>query len=360
MSLVPPESPFHTFRRLWKRAPVWRLSGMFAAVLTLFFVLFSHKASSPATSVSAVTSGHASYLPQPSGDRSNSGGSGGSSQTAGSPTAAQDVNQQTAKALNPQTSPALPAVPAKVHTANLSLAVPSAAPTASGDIDNALGGRSFSGSVSVDGYKVPLPAGNWIILSSAHYKSPSATGEFVFLGQVKNKRLIGGARVTALRSSGQSGSGFPPTLKGCVGVNHVDLYVAAEAMDANGHQSCWLVDSFFTPPLQQWADRAVKINALDRAAAGDLAAKGVTYPQDFIRLRMTRTETWGLLEVAYLVSPETAGIKSDDVISLADTDWTRENISRYPEKIAYVEKMKQWGTQFWPRFKAAFDEGATK
>jgi hypothetical protein len=327
---------------LWQRAPIWRLSGLSAAVLTLIFVLFFHAA--PNQSVPAHTSGQASYVSQPAV---------GVSAAPPSIAAASTVNS------NPAHQSALPSAP-PARTASLSLATPGNSSNAAGDLDNALGGRTYSGSVNVDGYKVPLPVGKWVILSSAHYKSPRAAGELVFLGQVKSKRLVGGARIAALHTLGKAGAGFPPKLNGCFGVNHVDLYVVSEAMDANGHQSCWLVDSFFTPPLQQWADRATRIDALERAAGGDLAAKGVTYPQDFVRVRMTRTEAWGLLEVAYLFNPEVASIKSNDAISKADTDWDRGNISRYSEKLAYIEKMKQWATQFWPVFKAAFATGTPK
>ena len=345
MSSITPEGPFRTFRRLWQRAPIWRLSGMSAAVLTLVFVLFFHAA--PNQSAPAHTSGQASYVSQ---------AATGAPAAPQSVAAASTVNSNLAT----QPAPALPSAPPKIRTASLSLATPGNSSNASGDLDNALGGRTYTGSVNVDGYKVPLPGGKWVILSSAHYKSLHAAGERVFLGQVKNKRLLGGVRITALHAVGQPGAGFPPKLSGCFGVNHIDLYVVSEATDANGHQSCWLVDSFFTPPLQQWADRATKIDALDRAAGGDLAAKGVTYPQDLVRIRITRTESWGLLEVSYLFSPEVAGIKSNDAISAADTDWDRGNISRYPEKLAYIEKMKQWAAQFWPVFKVAFATGTPK
>ncbi|RDS81466.1 hypothetical protein DWU99_17520 [Dyella psychrodurans] len=246
-----------------------------------------------------------------------------------------------------------------MQTASLSLATPGHA-TKPGELDSALGGRSYSGSVNVDGYKVPLPAGNWVILSSAHYKSPQAMGELVFLGQVRNMQLVGGARVTALHTVNPPVAGFPPKLSGCNGEDRIDLYAAPEATDPDGHQACWLINSFFTPPLRQWADSTVKIDRLDRAVGGDLAAKGVSYSQDFLRIRMTRTEKWGVLEVSYLFSPDAAGIKSNDAISAADTDWTRANIGRYPEKLAYLEKMKQWANQFWPGFKAAFNTGSPK
>jgi hypothetical protein len=346
-----PESPFQTFKRLWKRAPIWRLCGMSAAVFTLMFVLFFNRTTPQPASTSASTAGQASYQPEPVSKPSND---------VSSAVAPPVANAASVAGPPSAVVPSKPAVPPKPQTANLSLATPGNASGKAGDLDNALGGRSYSGSVNVDGYKVPLPAGSWVILSNAHYKSPHATGELVFLGQVKNKRLVGGARITALHTAGSAGEGFPPKLSGCSEANHIDLYVVPEAMDANGHQSCWLINSFFTPPLQQWADRATKIDVLDRAAGGDLAAKGVTYPQDFVRIRMTRTESWGVLEVAYLFSPDTAGIKSNEAISAADTDWAHTNISRYPEKLAYVDKMKQWATQFWPGFKSGFDTGAPR
>jgi len=333
---------------------------MFAAVLTLLFALFFQEKPNPAAPASTTASGQASYSSQSTDALSGNASSGQSSALSAATTGNGPAVGASTAGANSQVPPASPSAPQKVQTANLSLATPNNSHSAAGDLDDALGGRSYSGSVNVDGYKVPLPAGNWVILSNARYQSPHATGELVFLGRIKNRRLVGGARVTALHTVGQPGNGFPPKLSGCAGVNHIDLYVNPEAMDDNGHQSCWLIDSYFTPPLQQWADRAVRIDTLDRAVGGDLAAKGVTYPQDFVRIRMTRTENWGFLEVAYLFSPETAGIKSNEAISGADADWARVNLSRYPEKVAYVETLKQWATQFWPRFKAAFDEGVPK
>jgi hypothetical protein len=128
-----------------------------------------------------------------------------------------------------------------------------------------------------------------------------------------------------------------------------------DQMVSHGHQACWTIRTVYATPWSQWADRAVKLATLDRAAAGDMTAKGVTYPQDFLALTFTRTETWGLLEVMYLFSPDAEGLKSNSVLSLSESDWTPAHIGRYPDKVAYVEKMKAWGTTFWPRFKLAFD-----
>ncbi len=89
------------------------------------------------------------------------------------------------------------------------------------------------------------------------------------------------------------------------------------------HQACWTIrNSVFATPWSKWADRAVKIVSLDRAAAGDMTAKGVTFPQDFMGLTFTRTEKWGLLEVMYLFSPDADGISSNTALAVGEADWT--------------------------------------
>jgi hypothetical protein len=314
---------------------------MSATVLGLVGVLFFHGSTSKPAQAPAAASGQATYTPQAAPDISK-GVASVPSPAAAASTASSPASQAPA--------------PANAAIAHLSLATPGNT-SAPGALDNALGGRTFSGAINVDGYKVPLPAGSWIILASAHYKSPQGIGQLVFLGQVRNMRLVGAARVTALHTVNPPSDAFPPKLSGCYGQNPDSLYVEPDSMGPGKHQSCWLISSFFTPPLQQWANPAMKIDKLDRAVGGDLAGKGIHTPQDFVKIRMTRTETWGVLEVSYLFSPETAGIKSNHANSIADTDWTRPHIGHYPEKLAYIEKMKQWAMQFWPGFKAGFDAG---
>jgi hypothetical protein len=343
------ESPFQTFKRLWSQAPLWRSAGIGAAVLTLMFILFFHAAPQPSASTSATA--QASYVPAPAATVAQSSPSAASSNAP--------VNAASAAGATPQSPATTSSARGNPQTANLSLATPGNSQTPPGQLNKAMGGHSYSGSLHFDGFDVPLPAGNWVVLSSGHVKTPKLTGELVFLGEIKNQRLVGAVRMSALRAIAMPGDGFQ-ALKGCSESNVEALYVSPEAIVPNAHQSCWLIDGFFTTPLQAWADRANKIPGLERAAAGDLAAKGVTYPQDFVRVRMTRAEKWGLLEVAYIFSPEIEGIKSDDVISLMDSDWAATNISRFPEKVAYVNKLKQWAKQMWPTFKSSFDKGAPK
>ena len=223
-------------------------------------------------------------------------------------------------------------------------------------MNNALAGRRYSGVMRVDGYEVPLPAGEWLLLSNLRFKLPTATGEQLFLGRVQNHRLMGAMQITAARSNDVPGAGFAK-VPGCA--DHIENanHVVNEGVEDHGHEACWVMDHMFMSPLEAWADRSKKIPQLLRAAAGDLAAKGITYPQDMISLRLTRAEIWGLLEVRYIFNPEEDRIQSATTATYADSDWQPGTVDRYPEKMAYLEKLRQWGDVFWPRFKTAFDDG---
>jgi hypothetical protein len=242
------------------------------------------------------------------------------------------------------------------RTAQLSLATPGASHAAS-DINDALAGRRYTGSLRVDGFSVALPPGDWLLLANLRFKTTTATGEQLFLGRVKSHRLMGAVQITAARSNDAPGAGFRK-VPGCDAHSDAVSYVNNEGVQENGHQACWIIDSMFLSPLEAWADRSKKLPPLLRMGAGDLAAKGVTYPQDMVSARFSRAETWGLLEVRYDFNPEEDRIQSSAAATMADSDWWPSNVQRHAEKVAYLDKIRQWGDGFWPRFKGAFDDGA--
>ncbi|MCX4162861.1 MULTISPECIES: hypothetical protein [Paraburkholderia] len=242
-------------------------------------------------------------------------------------------------------------------TAAISMAVPGAAakPDISG-LDGALLGRTYRQVIPVEGFNVPLPPGQWAVLANSTARTRGASGMAYFLGRIEHKRLVGAIRLFALHSNDQPGAGFPAA-NACTTGNPDLNYLYLDSVTAFDHQGCWLINHYFTPPLQQWADRAIKISSLDRAAAGDLAAKGVTYPQDMVNVRFTRAETWGLLEVSYMFDPEVEGISSNTALSARESDWHATNAPRFSAKVAYLAKLQSWGEEFWPKFQQAFGSG---
>jgi hypothetical protein len=221
-------------------------------------------------------------------------------------------------------------------------------------LNSAMAGHSYHGTFLADGFNVPLPSGDWLLLANFNFKMPHAAGENFYLGKIERLTLTGVVRITAARSTDETGAGFPEA-RGCTSEAANNNFTLNEQVVAYGHQACWLIQNYFTTPMQRWGDRALKLPLLERAAAGDLAAKGVSYPQDMISVRFTRAEISGLLEVAYIFSPEAEHIGSTAAATYSDSEWHQGNIQRFPQKLAYVEKLKRWAEGFWPRFKSAFD-----
>ncbi len=125
-----------------------------------------------------------------------------------------------------------------------------------------------------------------------------------FLGRIERKTLTGAVIIYALKSNTSPGAGFE-AFKGCSDPNAA--HVANDGMTPFDHQACWSIHNLFTPPWQQWGNREAKMSNLTRSAAGDMAAKGVTYPQDFVAVQFYRAEKWGMLDASYLFSPESEG-----------------------------------------------------
>jgi hypothetical protein len=269
--------------------------------------------------------------------------------------APEPVRPPTQSRVATQSPPVVP--PAPATNASVSLGGPSNGRALEPlGLDAALVGRTYSGSIDVNGFNLPLPPGKWAILANTRVGTPKAPGTGLFLAHIEHRYLVGGVRVFAVRSVDKPGAGFP-LIRGCVSGSPRFNYVSMEAATPYDHQGCWTMFNYFTLPMQQWADRGAKIAPLDRVAAGDLAAKGVTYAQDLMDVQFNRTEKWGAMQADYLLSPDSEGIKSTDVVSFTDSDWYASNISRFPEKVAYVGRLKEWAQDFWPRFKSAFDQG---
>jgi hypothetical protein len=276
----------------------------------------------------------------------------GASPAATSPTGAPPTGGTPAAASRAPQHPSAPVA------ATLQLARPEAAgATGLSGIDPALMGRTYQHEMLMDGFKVPLPPGDWVVLASSTIKvikHPENTGMNYFLGQIEHARLTAAMIVIALRSGTQPQTGYEEWER-CTSPTNISS--VAEDMTPFGHQACWIMHTMFAAWWQQWADKAVKMGNLERAAAGDMAAKGVSYPQDLIAVHFFRAETWGLLEVSYLFSPEHDHIASNVVPTLRDSDWFGASVQKYPEKLAYIDKLKHWGEAHWPQFKAAFDAG---
>lgn len=345
-------------KQLWKRAPLWRMSIYGCLLCTLLAIVYSprHAARPPALTAMA---GDASYIAPPEDKSVERATSLTSPQKPLGTTHAQSSTVLASS--NAKTPPSTSHAPQK---AQLSLAIPGDLTPSDGGIsgiDPALLGRTYHESISADGFQLPLPKGEWAILAHGTVKNnrdPNNTGTTYFLGHIEHKILASAIIVTAMRSESSPPSGFE-AFEPCSKPDD-NIFTNNDAMVAFGHQACWFSRTFFTPPWQQWADKAVNLNYLVRAAAGDLSAKGVNYAQDYVVVQFYRAEDWGKLQATYLFNPEQDHILSNVAMTEQDSDWSVPRLKHSPEKLAYVSHLKSWAEKFWPAFQRSFDSGRTQ
>jgi hypothetical protein len=196
-----------------------------------------------------------------------------------------------------------------------------------------------------------LPQGHWVMLASASINNPKASGRGYVLARVLNKHLVGEIIVHAMRA--KQGKSLLPA----EALSQFHGLYKSDECDLRNPQKCLLLYNLFTGQWAQWGDGSVKLNSLTRAAIGNMAAKGISYPQDLIIVHFIRVERWGSLDIAYAFNPETEHISSSEVISNLDTEWAPVNIKRFPDKTAYIEKLRKWGDSTWAQFEAIFDGG---
>lgn len=271
------------------------------------------------------------------------------------PTAASTV----AAAAAPNTAQAPAVVPAPApQTATLSLA-PQGNGNGGTGIDSALIGHLYSGTVVAAGYTVPLPDGKWALLANGRLTRKSGPpGVIYYLGKIEHKKLMGAAIIYALKDPGATIDANTYSVSpGCARKSASYLVKTSHDGDNALPNNCWYVDQYFAGEMQHWADKGYHMDNLVRAAAGDLAAKGVELPQDLPFVRYLFAEKTGLLYAEFKFNPEADGITSPIVPDFLDSDWAPANIGRHPEKVAYQVKLKAWGESFYLRMRDAFTNG---
>jgi len=342
-------------RALWTRAPWWRVAVSLAGILTLLAILFPpwlpgpHKAGlkpKPAEPVAA-------YSPPPV--------------PAQAPLAAREPMQPAAPAPADQkkhakSTPPAPEADASPKAVSMNLAPPDAglAKSQSAKTESQAGaetpiymGKLFSGFFPAAGRKLPLPPGSWVVLADLRTGPQSST---YFLAKIENKRLVGA--VTFFFDSFREGVQYRPAAE-CT--DPANLYAAVESNQDSrdgGSQAYWTIRGIFATVWGRWADRGTRMDPVIRSAAGEMEVQQITLPQDLVQVKFLRVELWGRVLGNCYFSPELERISSKTVSNWMESEWSYLNYEKYPEKVAYIDRLKEWGQAWWPKFKGAAGPGA--
>jgi hypothetical protein len=90
-------------------------------------------------------------------------------------------------------------------------------------------------------------------------------------------------------------------------------------------------------------------DALDRAIAG-----GVKLPLTSIFVRFGVSDGRSFTSMRVHFSPELEGFEPPRNATWSANDWHRDRLQLDPKKIAYIEKIKAWGENWFPKVKAGF------
>ena len=214
-----------------------------------------------------------------------------------------------------------------------------------------------SGTVSLAGFTVHLPPGEWELVTKAGAHSETSKGEFYVLAQMTDNHLNRAIILRAQKSTGSPGAGFDLYKICSEQYSNINYVNTSEGMKDHDHQACWMIYDLFSPEVIKEAMVDYSQRSDISFAFRDLISKNIQVFQDYMSVFYYRAEKWGELEAIYLNSPEAENISSSRASSQLESDWSSINIWKFPEKRVYVERLKDSAGKNWASFKEDFLSG---
>lgn len=221
----------------------------------------------------------------------------------------------------------------------------SACQTTQGRINEYPSGKVVRSTIEVDTMQIPLPEGEWIVAGTEQYNNNVRTpiGRLVLL-QLDKKKVKMAVYVTA--SLGYGGGGY--VIKSTCERRDM-LHVQKVANYGGGEQDCWWIKH--VQPRFTSSDLSKKAFA---EADQFMKSRGLTMPLNAIDVGYRFASESRLLDVDYYVNPEVEGIAPSVHAARATSDWHRDRLAVDPAKVAYVEKLKTWGAEWYEKVRLGF------
>ena len=318
-----------TWRILWRRAPAWRMSLLAAVVCSALFFIFpprtGHRPMPPPLGVSGTPATFTPTLPPltvpPTGRNTPP--------LAGPPVAGV-----------PQPVPSPSAVTQGASLRVIASSAPNAAPAIPGTPTGeqiSLMGKTFTGRLPYLGRQLPLPPGTWTVVAQVFPSAHGDGSEGTALAEHVNARLVGLTVFTGTGPQARGGTGYRPFTQ-CQ--RTALTVVVVHANEEFGVQNCWTINH--NTGTDAWSAKGA--HPLMRAAAGALQVTAVAIPETLLSVYYRLADKQGFLNVLYYFNPEREGIRTRPTATWEESDWHRDYIARYPDKVAYVQRLKAWAT----------------
>ena len=191
--------------------------------------------------------------------------------------------------------------------------------------------------------QIPLPEGEWVLTGLEETFSDEYNERMlgVYLVRVENDVLAGAVSFKlpdGIPMYGWSSSRF------CDRENI--LFIETKANYDGGDVDCWGINHNLLFSSRKPAGKAQTIDFL--------LARGIVVPLTFISMEYRRADPSKFVWSSYLVNPNVEGISPDASNSWRDSEWHHQSIVNYPEKVAYIERLKSWGREWKAKVDAGF------
>ena len=206
-------------------------------------------------------------------------------------------------------------------------------------------GRTFSSVVPFLGRQLPLPGGVWKVVAYVHGGTGEGRSRAIFLARVTEGKLLAASAFI----------GSEPTAEPPIGYRQYSQCMRKQLVHAEVHvnddfglQECWTINHNDSNAWRNTQD------ALLRAAMGELAISHLEVPQTMVSVHFRLADKSGYLNGVYFFNPEEEGIMTTPASVWQESEWYSGNINKYPEKSAYVQRLRLWGAMWLPKLKVTF------
>lgn len=202
------------------------------------------------------------------------------------------------------------------------------------------------GSIIVDNMILPLPEGEWKVFGSGNIKN--GKGISLVLGETQGNKL---SRIIYISRNRKFKGSFKKDRR-LKRKDNLHTYINEENTEV-GKQNGWFIDymncSAFVP--REWNSDAKK------QAYNHIVDSKLAMPINLISTHHIFTDHYGkLLMYDIIINPDLEGLEPSASGEKRLSDWNSLRINNFPEKVAFVEKLRIENTEFHQKLKDAFDK----
>lgn len=207
------------------------------------------------------------------------------------------------------------------------------------------------GEVFVDTYSaangrvaVPLPSGEWIVAGADVSKASYANQiEETMLVNVVGGQVNGYVEIRTPLSASTNGW-VKSSLCDRSDIHHVFKL----SNTAGGVQDCWGINHYRMTI-------AGKVPAYIEQTRDYIVSHKINSPLNAIAVEYRFADKPYFVDVKYFFNPEVDGFTPPKIAEWATSDWHRDRVYMDPAKVAYIDKIKTWGREWYPKVKAGFE-----